>query len=175
MPVSDQKIDVQRFQLIPRTLIFIQQGERILLLRGSESKTRWAGMYNGIGGHVESGEDLLEAAQREFREETGFEAPDLRLAGVLTIDVGSNPGVGIYIFWGEIGTTTRTFELTQAGSEEGSLEWVNIRDLDQYPLVEDLPELLEVLIKEQKSQNPVVGFYWYTQQGEQKRKFYPSL
>jgi 8-oxo-dGTP pyrophosphatase MutT (NUDIX family) len=44
-------------------------------------------LYNGIGGHIEAGEDILEAAQRELNEETGISQVELSICGQIMIDV----------------------------------------------------------------------------------------
>jgi len=59
MPVTDQGVNPDRYQLIPRTLIFLTRGESVLLLKGASHKRLWAERYNGVGGHVEQGEDIL--------------------------------------------------------------------------------------------------------------------
>lgn len=69
MPASDQGVHLPRYKVIPRTLIFLVHGEEILLIRGAPTKRLWANRYNGLGGHVEHGEDPLSAAKRELREE----------------------------------------------------------------------------------------------------------
>ena len=51
--------------LIPRTLIFLTCRDLVLLLKGAPHKRLWANRYNGIGGHIERGEDVLTAAQRD--------------------------------------------------------------------------------------------------------------
>jgi 8-oxo-dGTP diphosphatase len=86
-------------------LIFITRGEQVLLIRGAPTKRLWANLYNGIGGHVERGESLLQAACRELHEETGLTPaglalPGLWLCGILSVDTGTSPGIGVFIFRG---------------------------------------------------------------------------
>ncbi|HHH82541.1 MAG TPA: NUDIX domain-containing protein, partial [Chloroflexi bacterium] len=68
MALSGQRIQPERFTLIPRTLVFLLRGDRVLLMRLHENRGAWAGKYNGVGGHVEAGEDPLTAAMRETAE-----------------------------------------------------------------------------------------------------------
>jgi 8-oxo-dGTP diphosphatase len=121
--------------LIPRVLIFVRRGTMVLLLKGAPSKRLWADKYNGIGGHVEPGEDILSAAQRELLEETGLTA-DLWFCGTVVVDTGENPGIGIYVFTGECP------EGQYRPSSEGMLEWVTFEEVLKLPVVEDLPFLL---------------------------------
>jgi nucleoside triphosphatase len=59
----------------PTTGVFIFNAEGKLLLLKSH---KWPGKYVIPGGHVELGERIEAAAQREAREETGLEVSDLQ-------------------------------------------------------------------------------------------------
>ena len=159
MPVTDQGINFDRYMLVPRTLIFLMRGSSILLLKGAETKRLWAGLYNGIGGHIEQGEDILNAASRELFEETGLLSPDIHLCGILTIDTQINPGVGIFIFCGHCpdGQT--------AASKEGILEWVGTAEIESLPLVSDLPQLLPKIFGYTPGSPPFFAHSSYDQSG----------
>ncbi len=158
MPVSDQGISGDRYTLIPRTLIFITRGDSILLLRGDPQKRIWADRFNGVGGHIEPGEDVLSAARRELKEETGLEDQPLRLVGTVTIDTGQDIGVGLYVFKGEYQGGT----LSPSG--EGRLEWVPKEELSSLPLVEDIPVLLPKVLEMKKGDPPFSAQYHYNEE-----------
>ena len=42
MPREEQGVTSDRFSVIPRSLIFINRGDQILLLRGAPNKRLWA-------------------------------------------------------------------------------------------------------------------------------------
>lgn len=136
MPRADQGVFPDRYQVIPRTLIFVTRGDRVLLLKGASTKRLWANRYNGIGGHVEKSEDVLTAAERELGEETGLTTSALKLCGTLIVDTGEQVGIAIYILKGEYVSG----EIKP--SHEGTPAWVTLSEIGDLPLVEDLSVLL---------------------------------
>lgn len=165
MSASDQVIDERRYVLIPRTLVFLTSGDRVLLLRGAPHKTRWANRYNGLGGHIERGEDVLSAARRELQEETGIDCPALRLCGVVTIDASEQTGVCVFVLRGEC-----KMQAVEP-SPEGAPEWIEIARLGELPLVEDLPQLLPHVLSMQPGDAPFAAQYIYTPGGDLTIRF----
>ncbi len=159
MPISEQGLNQDRYMVIPRTLIFVRNQDRVLLIRGAPSKRLWANKYNGLGGHVEADESIHAAAIREVFEESGLREIKLTLIGIISIATGENPGIVLYVFSG-YSTQTDLLE-----SKEGSLEWVNETDILTLPLVEDLYKLLPMVLKHNSQSGMISGLYSYTQSG----------
>ena len=159
MPVADQGVDPNRYTLIPRVLVFLTRGEEVLLLKGAPTKRIWANLYNGIGGHIERGEDVISAGRRELQEEAGLFITDLRLCGVVTVDTGQSPGIGIYILRG----CCPEGELV--ASREGAPEWVPISRVKDLPLVEDLYTLLPKVLTFRVGDPPFSAHFYYDQDG----------
>jgi 8-oxo-dGTP diphosphatase len=155
MPATDQGIRPERYQLIPRVLIFITHGREVLLLKGAPTKRIWASKYNGVGGHVERGEDFISAARREITEETGLTVSDLRFRGAINIDAGQQTGIGLFIF------TATAARRDAALSPEGTLEWIPFDRIHELDLVEDLPTLLPKVLAMSDDDLPFFGRYWY--------------
>ncbi|MBW8010075.1 MAG: NUDIX domain-containing protein [Chloroflexi bacterium] len=165
MPKSDQGVFRDRYSLIPRVLIFLTLGEKVLLLKGSPTKRLWANLYNGIGGHIERGEDVISAAHREILEETGLKTYNLWLCALITIDTGQDVGIGMYVFRGDHPNGKIQ------PSDEGVAEWIKFSELKKLPLVEDLPTILPKILDMQPGDEILSVHYAYNKGGKLQIRF----
>lgn len=156
-----QTIIPGKLRVVPRVLCFLLHGDEVLLLRGAPDKKIWPGMYNGVGGHVEAGEDVRNAARREILEETGQIVDQLCLRGVVTIQT-STPQTGILLFI----FTAWTDERAVQPSPEGTPEWVPLALVNELPVVADVPLLLERALEIGTGSEPFFASYKYDAEGQ---------
>lgn len=150
-----------RYTVVPRTLIFIFDGKgRVLLIKGSPRKKLWSGLSNGIGGHIEAGEDIYESASRELYEETGLSDIPLNYCGQIMINVKNDLGVSLFLFRGQY-----TGEILSS-SKEGKISWIEIDTLESGPVVEDLPLLIPLIYRFKVGDPIIIGKYDYDQDGK---------
>jgi 8-oxo-dGTP diphosphatase len=135
--LASEGLDAARYRVVPRTLVFLRHGERVLLLRRAPDRRVWPGRFNGLGGHVEAGEDLVASARREVLEEAGLAVAGLRLAGLLHVtDAAAPEGVLVLIF------TAEAHQDEVVDSAEGSLHWVPLAEAERLDLVPDVQAFL---------------------------------
>lgn len=117
-----------------RALCFVFHGDALLLIHRQQEPD--AGFWNAPGGKVDRGEDPLDAARRELREEAGIE-PLLGFRGVATAIVRSTgEHWAIFLFY------ARVEESTVVACHEGPLRWVPPDGLAALPVFPDIPLLL---------------------------------
>ena len=129
--------------------VFLFRRGRVLLLERSQHKRFAPGLWTGVGGRVQSSEmaDLEVAALREVQEETGLSP---RQIGRLTLRVVETRLEGIdiaTIFFYEGETDEASVGLTSVGpTEEGTLHWMDPKQLDDVPLIPNARRALNVLL-----------------------------
>jgi 8-oxo-dGTP diphosphatase len=153
MSGAEQGIGGDQYTVVPRTAIFLRRDDSYLLIHGAPTKRRWANKYNGAGGHIERGEDILASAARELREETGLEG-DLWLCGTVMVDAG-DVGVALFVFSGEAsGGSLRA-------SVEGDPEWIPYDRVPNLPAAGDLHPLLERIHRMRRGDRPFAARSFY--------------
>jgi 8-oxo-dGTP diphosphatase len=107
---------------------------RVLLVhRNRRPGDAHLGKYNGLGGKLEPGEDVVACLRREVREESGLECEELVLRGTI-----SWPGFGKHgeDWFGFVFRVDRFSGEPFRENEDGPLEWVEIARILDLPLWE---------------------------------------
>ena len=113
------------------TLCYIEKDDCYLMLhrivkKNDVNKDKWI----GIGGHFEHGESPEECLLREAVEETGLILTSYRFRGIVTFIADDYPPEYMCLF------TADAFEGEMISCDEGVLEWVPKRDVEQLNLWE---------------------------------------
>ncbi len=136
------------FTPIVGTLAYVVRGDEVLLVhRTFRSGDAHLGKYNGLGGKLEPGEDVVAGMRRELREEAGIEATSLRLRGTI-----SWPGFGAggEDWFGFVFVVDAFTGSVPDANEEGTLHWVPLTRLlsGELPLWEGDPTWLPYVFDE---------------------------
>jgi 8-oxo-dGTP diphosphatase len=118
------------------TLAYVLSPDRrrvLLVHRNRRPEDAHFGKYNGLGGKLDAGEDVVSCVRREVREESGLECEALVLRGTV-----SWPGFGKggEDWFGFIFRVDRFRGTPAEANPEGTLEWVEIDRVGQLPLWE---------------------------------------
>lgn len=150
-----------KYQVVPRTLIFIMRDEDVLLIHKNKIDSYGFSKLNGIGGHIEKGEEPNEAAKREVLEESGLFIEKLDLVAIIFIDISTNPGVLLFVYKAEYPGG----KLNE--SEEGNLVWMKRSSIGNTKnIVKDIHFLLELIDSYKKGSPPTIAKYLYDECGE---------
>lgn len=103
-------------------------------------KDDWKG-YTLPGGHIEPGESIVDAVIREMQEETGLTIRHPHLCGVKQFPLEEGRYI-VFLF------ETEEFEGDLRSSEEGTMHWIDEKELSKVNLVEDFGDLIEVMLND---------------------------
>lgn len=107
--------------------IISPDGKQVLLVhRNKRIDDIHYGKYNGLGGKIEAGEDIVSSVRREILEESGLYASELVLRGTINWPGFGKEGQDWFGFIFRVDSFTG--ELLSE-NPEGILEWVPIEDL----------------------------------------------
>ena len=90
------------------------------------------------GGHVEPGESFVDSVIREVREETGLTVEHPRLCGVKHFHTLDHTRYIVFLF------KTNRFSGELKSSEEGEVQWIPLKDWQNYNWIPDFEHLLEI-------------------------------
>lgn len=125
----------------------------VLLIR--KNRPNWMnGKLNGIGGHIELGENPIDAMKREFTEETGLTSPNWTPFAILTGSVADKAKLNWSVYWF---TTTipnkETFKPKLTTDEP--VHWYNLGRVDYHPIVPNLRWLIHMALERISNTNIV--------------------
>ncbi|MBM9614313.1 8-oxo-dGTP diphosphatase [Desulfobulbus rhabdoformis] len=126
----------QLYQPIIGTLGYIlsPDGQKTLLVhRNARLDDQHLGKYNGLGGKMEPGEDVLACMRREIYEEAGIECTRMRLRGTINW-TGFGPNGENWL--GFIFLITDFSGIPFTENEEGSLSWFPLTEIMDLPMWE---------------------------------------
>lgn len=121
-------------------IVVHKDGSRWLMCK--RKKEPYKGLKNLVGGHIEKGEDHLDAAYRELYEETSLTRDDITLTKLMTFDYPLD-GCYVEVFAGQLK------EDRPVSGDENDLLWVDINenffDMKEYAGEGNIGHMLEIL------------------------------
>ena len=138
---------------------------KLLLLKRADNKEIDPGVYAGIGGKVEPGEDFYSALLREIKEETGL----TEFKSIRPYSVTQHPypptkaeWVNLYFF------VELEKQVLIPASKEGKFFWIDPKDIDSLPMATDTKDYIKILSKNPKAF--ILGFFDHDNSGERTNK-----
>lgn len=122
------------YQPILGTLAYVLRGDDVLMVhRSARADDQHLGKFNGLGGKLEPGEDIVAGMRRELREEASIEATSLRLRGTINWP-GFGPNGEHWL--GFIFVVDAFAGVVPDANAEGTLHWVPRAEVMNLPLWE---------------------------------------
>jgi 8-oxo-dGTP pyrophosphatase MutT (NUDIX family) len=128
------------------TCVLLDENKNILILKRSDKVRTYKGFWSGISGYVEEGEEPVDTAFKEIREETGLNDNNVELIKIVnTIKFtsfyeGERYDWKVYPFLFKILKKSKI----QIDWENISYKWIKPSDIDKFKVV---PHFKEVLLK----------------------------
>lgn len=128
---------------------FLHHKEDYLFLHRKLNKRTDPGKLNGVGGRLEPGENYVQAAIREIKEETGYEVDEskIKLTSVVKLEEGDHVDWVMCFFKAEVNSKTIPIGTE---TDDGRLIWIHkdkVLDSD-YTLVDDIYYTFKGIVEE---------------------------
>lgn len=116
--------------------------DRVLLLERSREPMK--AKFTGVGGKTHFEEDIKESCIREIKEETGYDAKELKLKGIVkTLLQGKDSSWILFVY------TCSDFAGQEISCDEGELHWVKRTDIYKTDLIGFIREILPTVLSEE--------------------------
>jgi 8-oxo-dGTP diphosphatase len=138
------------FTPILATLGYVMSPDRrrvLMIHRNARPDDPHAGKFNGLGGKLDAGEDVVTGLCREIREEAGIECDELVLCGTI-----SWPGFGKHgeDWFGFIFRIDRWHGEPLTANPEGTLSWIEVERVPRLPMWEGDHHFLPLVLGEDR-------------------------
>ncbi|CAG7638944.1 NUDIX hydrolase [Paenibacillus allorhizosphaerae] len=127
--------------------VSIIRADKVLIIK--ENKPSVRNKWNFPGGRIEPGEDILDAARREVKEETGYDVKLTGTTGIYNFISSETDQVILFHFIGEIAGGSLQLQDT----EISDCKWVTASDL----LIPNLYAIRGEAVMKQIVENLIVG------------------
>src|SRR3989344_649540 len=132
----------QTANLIAYTVVFLTHNSEILFIKFPPAKNYWPGLYNGLGGPIESWENPEESAIRKIYEEAGIRINKLELSMVVNVEDYFERDRLLFFFTGKV-SNKRIIS-------KRDLIWCSKNKLDTIDIAPDLQIIIPKLLKTNK-------------------------
>lgn len=136
--------------------IIFNPEDKILLCKSH----KWDNKYIIPGGHIELGEKMKEALEREILEETGLEIYDIQLISIKESVYDKSFHEEKHFIFIDYVCRTDSFKVN-LNEEAQEYEWVDLNNIDNYELGGFVERLLINFKNKEKSNNKTEIFYNY--------------
>ncbi len=133
-------------------VVFNKSGE-VLLIKRDQAPAR--GFWSIPGGRLEPGENLASACVREFYEETNL---DVEVKKVIAVVERKLEGFHYIIVDFLVELMDSEICVPRAQSDVADAKWVNLKDFNQYEIVEGLSEII-LRTYESQTNNAQTGLF----------------
>jgi len=141
------------------TLVYLLRNGKVLLIY--KKRGLGAGLYNGVGGKVEKGEEIEEAAIRECIEEIGVRPKVMEWMGVLEFHNNNELYGFVHVF------ISKDFEGEPRETDEAEPIWFHINEIPYDKMWEDDKYWLPLVLSGKK----IYGRFWFINDWERMVKY----